>query len=111
MLLKKISTWQIIKIFGKQLTLLIDDILNIDENLLVMKINCIWNLPYNISTEILSKWIINLKINFGLKVLVLMFQKEVADRIIAKFNTQNYGRLSILSNWKLKFKKYVIVKT
>ena len=34
-----------------------------------------------------------------------MFQKEVADRIIAKFNTKNYGRLSILSNWKLKIEK------
>jgi 16S rRNA (adenine1518-N6/adenine1519-N6)-dimethyltransferase len=36
---------------------------------------------------------------------VLMFQKEVADRIVAKFNTKNYGRLSILSNWKLKIEK------
>ena len=34
-----------------------------------------------------------------------MFQKEVADRIIAKFNTSNYGRLSVLSNWKLKAEK------
>src|SRR5210317_2449537 len=34
-----------------------------------------------------------------------MFQKEVADRIIAKFNTKNYGRLSILSNWKLEIEK------
>ena len=34
-----------------------------------------------------------------------MFQKEVANRIIAKFNTSNYGRLTILSNWKLYIKK------
>ena len=34
-----------------------------------------------------------------------MFQKEVADRIIANFNTSNYGRLSIISNWKLNIKK------
>jgi len=34
-----------------------------------------------------------------------MFQKEVADRIIAKYNTSNYGRLTILANWKLKIKK------
>ena len=39
-----------------------------------------------------------------------MFQKEVADRIIAKFNTSNYGRLSILSNWKLKVKKICDIK-
>ena len=64
------------------------------------------NLPYNISTEILSKWILNLsqkKIWFN--CLVLMFQKEVADRIISKFNTKDYGRLSILANWRLKIKK------
>ena len=34
-----------------------------------------------------------------------MFQKEVANRIIAKFNTVNYGRLAIISNWKLNIKK------
>ena len=39
-----------------------------------------------------------------------MFQKEVADRIIARFNTSNYGRLSILCNWKLKIKKICEIK-
>ena len=39
-----------------------------------------------------------------------MFQKEVADRIIAKYNTKNYGRLSILTNWKLDIKKICDVK-
>ena len=34
-----------------------------------------------------------------------MFQKEVADRIISDFNSRNYGRLSILANWKLDIKK------
>jgi len=42
--------------------------------------------------------------------LVLMFQKEVADRIIAKSNTSSYGRLSILSNWKLDIKKIFDIK-
>ena len=45
---------------------------------------------------------------FWFDCLVLMFQKEVADRIIAEFNTSNYGRLSIICNWKLNIKKYVI---
>jgi len=40
----------------------------------------------------------------------LMFQKEVADRIIAKSNTSKYGRLSILSNWKLNIKKIMDIK-
>ena len=39
-----------------------------------------------------------------------MFQKEVADRIIAEFNTSNYGRLSIFSNWKLNIKKIIDIK-
>ena len=34
-----------------------------------------------------------------------MFQKEVADRIISNFNTKNYGRLTILANWRLNIKK------
>ena len=83
-----------------------DDVLNIDENKLDQDILTVFgNLPYNISTEILSKWIINIKKNFWFDNLILMFQKEVADRIVAKFNTKNYGRLSILSNWKLEIEK------
>ena len=39
-----------------------------------------------------------------------MFQKEVAERIIAESNTSNYGRLSILSNWKLNIKKIIDIK-
>tara|TARA_Y100000591_G_scaffold297322_1_gene288209 strand:- start:142 stop:540 length:399 start_codon:yes stop_codon:yes gene_type:complete len=39
-----------------------------------------------------------------------MFQKEVADRIIADFNTSNYGRLSIICNWKLDIKKICDIK-
>ena len=62
-------------------------------------------MPYNISTEILSTWIINLKNNYWFSDLILMFQKEVADRIIAQFNTSAYGRLSILANWRLNINK------
>ena len=97
--------------FKDQLTIINDDILNVNENLLFNeKVTVFGNLPYNISTEILSRWIINLKNNFWFDHLVLMFQKEVADRIIAKFNTSNYGRLSILSNWKLNIKKICDIK-
>ena len=84
-----------------------DDVLKIDENKLDTDVLTVFgNLPYNISTEILCNWILNIKYkNFWFDNLVLMFQKEVADRIIAKFNTKNYGRLSILSNWKLEIEK------
>ena len=98
-------------IFANQLTIINDDVLNIDENLLFKDIVTVFgNLPYNISTEILSKWIVNLKDNFWFDHLILMFQKEVADRIVAKFNTSAYGRLSILSNWKLNVKKICDIK-
>jgi 16S rRNA (adenine1518-N6/adenine1519-N6)-dimethyltransferase len=97
--------------FKDQLTIINDDILNIDENLLFdEKVTVFGNLPYNISTEILSKWIINLNDNFWFNHLVLMFQKEVADRIIATFNKATYGRLSILANWKLNIKKIFDIK-
>ena len=92
--------------FNNQLSIINNDVLKIDEaNLFREKVIVFGNLPYNISTEILSKWIKNLKNNFWFDCLVLMFQKEVADRIIAEFNTKNYGRLSIICNWKLNIDK------
>ena len=92
--------------FGNQIHIINDDVLLINENFLSEELITVFgNLPYNISTEILIKWILNIKNKFWFKNLVLMFQKEVADRIIAQFNTSKYGRLSILSNWKLNVKK------
>ncbi len=98
--------------FKDQLTILNDDILNIEEYLISKeKLTVFGNLPYNISTEILCKWILNFNDdNFWFDHLILMFQKEVADRIIAKFNTSAYGRLSLISNWKLEIKKILDVK-
>jgi 16S rRNA (adenine1518-N6/adenine1519-N6)-dimethyltransferase len=97
--------------FGNQIKIINDDVLRINEtNLFKDKVIVFGNLPYNISTEILSKWIINLKNVIWFECLVLMFQKEVADRIIAEFNTSNYGRLSIICNWKLNIKKIFDIK-
>ena len=50
------------------------------------------NLPYNISTQILVKWIRLKNLNKICKKFILMFQKEVADRIIAQPNSSKYGR-------------------
>ena len=92
---------------GDKINIINEDILKINEQNLDSDILTVFgNLPYNISTEILCSWIVNIKQNnFWFDSLVLMFQKEVADRIMAKFNTKNYGRLSILSNWKLEIEK------
>lgn len=107
----KILANNLYEIFKNQITVINEDVLNINENLIFNEKAIVFgNLPYNISTEILSKWILNLKNIFWFDSLVLMFQKEVADRIIAKINTSNYGRLSIISNWKLNIKKICDIK-
>ena len=97
--------------FDSEITIINEDVLKISEDKISNeKLIVFGNLPYNISTEILSKWIVNLNNNFWFESLVLMFQKEVADRIIAESNTSKYGRLSILSNWKLNIKKIIDIK-
>ena len=99
-------------LFKNKLKIINCDILDIDETSLFNdKVTVFGNLPYNISTEILSKWIMNIKDTFWFNDLVLMFQKEVAERITANFNTSNYGRLSILSQWKLNVRKICEIKS
>ena len=94
------------KNFKDKVKVINEDILKLNEKSLSKdKVIVFGNLPYNISTEIISKWIINLKDDFWFENLILMFQKEVADRIVANYNHRNYGRLSILANWKLNIKK------
>ena len=97
--------------FNKEIIIINDDILKVNEDKISeQKLTVFGNLPYNISTEILSKWVSNIDSTFWFESLVFMFQKEVADRIIAKSNNSNYGRLSILTNWKLNVKKIMDIK-
>ena len=99
------------KKFDEKVFYINEDVLNISEkNLTKNKLIVFGNLPYNISTEILTKWIINLDKDFWFEKLVLMFQKEVADRIISGHNSSEYGRLSVISNWKLNIKKIIDIK-
>ena len=94
------------KKFNNKINILTKDILNFEfSEISKEKIIVYGNLPYNISTEILIKWITDSKKFQSCKKLVLMFQKEVADRIMAKTNSKNYGRLSIISNWRMNIKK------
>ena len=60
------------------------------------------NLPYNISTKILTSMIKLENLDKLFSNFIFVFQKEVADRIVAKYNTKEYGRLSILSTWKME---------
>tara|TARA_B100000989_G_scaffold292141_1_gene267578 strand:- start:881 stop:1669 length:789 start_codon:yes stop_codon:yes gene_type:complete len=100
------------KKFRDNIFIINDDILNLDENQICNdQLIVFGNLPYNISTEILCKWVLNLNDErIWFSNLILMFQKEVADRIISKFNSSKYGRLSILANWKLSVKKIIDIK-
>ena len=84
-------------IYKDRLRIVIDDALNYPIwNLGEAPRQVIANLPYNVGTKMLVTWLKHIK-NFDL--LTLMFQKEVAERIVAKPGSKNYGRLSILTNW------------
>ena len=93
--------------FKDKINIINSDVLK--ENLELIKskdnLTVFGNLPYNISTEIICRWVLNLKETYWFDELILMFQKEVADRIIAKENTSQFGRLAILMNWRLNIKK------
>ncbi len=83
--------------YPDNLTVLEADALAIDEKAIATPppVKIVANLPYNISTELLIKW---LKAGPDLwSVMTLMFQKEVADRILASPGSKTYGRLSVLS--------------
>ena len=80
-----------------------EDILKFDLEKKIKKNSIIiGNLPYNISSQILVKLIKFQKWLPKYKKLILMFQKEVADKIIAKYNTSDYGRLAVLTAARLK---------
>ena len=67
------------------------------------------NLPYNISSQIHVKLLKFKNWPPQYSDLILMFQKELGDKIIAKFPSSNYGRISILSNMLLDYKKKFLV--
>ncbi len=94
------------KKFKEKIDIINSDMLDFSyENNFKKKIIIFGNLPYNISTKILSKWVKIKKLDKYCKKFILMFQKEVADRIVAEVNSKNYSRLTIISNWKLDIKK------
>ena len=90
-------------ISNKKINIFTNDILEFDlEKNLKKNSIILGNLPYNISSQILVK-LIKFKIWLpSYKKLVLMFQKEVADKILSKHNTSNYGRLTVLAKCRLE---------
>ena len=83
-----------------------EDILNLNIEKIIKEETIVFgNLPYNISSQILIKF---LKFNFWppkFNDLILMFQKELADKITGKYLSNNYGRISIISNYRFKILK------
>ena len=87
---------------NKRIKLYNADILKFDIEKHIKKNTIIFgNLPYNISSQILVKIIRFKKWPPKFFGLIFMFQKEMAERIVGKFNTSKYGRLSILTNSRL----------
>ena len=86
------------------------DILNFNfEKINKDKIIIIGNLPYNISSQILIKILRYKKIKTKFEDLIFMFQKELGEKIIGKFPSKNYGRLSIITNFRLRvIKKFLV---
>jgi 16S rRNA (adenine1518-N6/adenine1519-N6)-dimethyltransferase len=92
---------------NKNIKIINEDILKtINKNNFEKKTIVFGNLPYNISTKILTSFLLLKKWPPWFDVLILMFQKEVAERIIAKSRTKEFGRLSVLSNWRMDVKKH-----
>ena len=89
-----------------------NDILNFNlEKICKMNTTIIGNLPYNISSQILVKIIKFKKWPPKFSNLVLMFQKELGEKIIGKYPSSKYGRLSIITNLRLNFIKKFLVSS
>lgn len=89
-----------------RLHIISDDALSLDENELLRERNIALpvhvsaNLPYNVGTALLVKWLTSETWPPFWKSLTLMFQREVAERLIAQPGSGTYGRLSILTQWR-----------
>ena len=92
---------EIAEVYPGQLDIFNADALNFDiRSHLTVPIRIVANLPYNVGTELLIRWLTPKGWPPFWNTLTLMFQKEVAERIIATPGSKSYGRLAILAQWK-----------
>jgi 16S rRNA (adenine1518-N6/adenine1519-N6)-dimethyltransferase len=90
------------QVFGDHLQIVEGDALKIDEPSVVGEgVHVVANLPYNIGTALLLKWLGGDWPPWW-RSLILMFQKEVAERIVAAPGTPAYGRLSVAAQWRAR---------
>lgn len=88
--------------FPGKLQILADDALNIDVNAITggQPYHIIANLPYNVGTLLFTRWLEPKSWPPQWQSLTLMFQQEVAERIVAPVGSAAYGRLSVLAQWR-----------
>jgi 16S rRNA (adenine1518-N6/adenine1519-N6)-dimethyltransferase len=87
--------------YGGRLTVVSGDALKVDEAALAGgRAVVVANLPYNVATVLLIKWLTAEPWPPWFEALTLMFQREVAERIVAKPGGHAYGRLSVISQWR-----------
>lgn len=87
--------------FPGKLTVINEDALKIDlTQLFDTPFHIVSNLPYNVGSALLIKWLSGADWQPAWQSLTLMFQREVAERIVAKEGSSAYGRLSILAQWR-----------
>ena len=97
------------KQFSNKINLITKDILKIPNAFYSKKkFLILGNLPYNISTKILSNFCLNS--NLKVSKMIFMFQKEVAERILADVNSREYSRITVLSKWRFDIRKVSDVK-
>ena len=88
------------KQFGDRLEIVETDALKVDERALAGEgAHVVANLPYNVGTALLLKWLSRPWPPWW-RSLTLMFQKEVAERIVAQAGSDSYGRLSVAAQWR-----------
>ena len=96
---------EIQSLFPGRLRLLQGDALSMNvTQYLTDPIKIIANLPYNIGTELLIRWLNSKNWPSFWQSMTLMFQKEVANRIVARPGSKAYGRLSVMSQWRCNTK-------
>ena len=91
--------------FPSRLQVINEDALRVDHaQYLTAPIRIVSNLPYNVGTELLIRWLTPTNWPPFWKSLTLMFQKEVAQRIVAQPGSKAYGRLAVLAQWRSQVK-------
>jgi 16S rRNA (adenine1518-N6/adenine1519-N6)-dimethyltransferase len=87
--------------FPRRVTIIAKDALEVDWSKVVQgKAKIVANLPYNVATALLTGWLSEEPWPPWYESMTLMFQREVADRIVALPKSKTYGRLSVLAQWR-----------